>query len=66
MASLAMDPEMHTLLSSSMVAWRLTGPFLFDDHMAVNRAFLFDGHMAVNGALVLDGRIAVNDTFIPM
>ena len=26
MASLAMDPEMHTLLSSSMVAWPLTGP----------------------------------------
>ena len=56
---------MHTLLPSSMVAWPLNA-FLFDDHMAVNRAFLFDGHMAVNGALVLDGRIAVNDTFVPM
>ena len=65
MASLAMDPEMHTLLSSSMVAWRLTGPSLFDGRMAVNGAFVFDGHMAVNGAFVFGGHMAVSGAFIP-
>ena len=66
MASLAMDPEMHTLLPSSMVAWPLTALSSSMTTWRLTGVFLFDGHMAVNGAFVFDGHMAVNDTFILM